>query len=239
MPPPDADRVRDLWRELTDAPGAFTPRDPLVIASDTHRASPPAWIGIVEVCGDVVVACRTATADRVRRQLAGSAAEHLIRPSIVDALLHPVDTLGPALLFYGRPTLTATKAAGSVIGPCEIDDPRVQSVIGDATTAELDETAIEETTSGVYVGLTADGIPAAACAWREWPHRVAHISALTAASYRGLGFGASTAAVALDAAVGVGLLPQWRAGHWNEASIALARRLGLELLGHQYSLLLN
>ena len=112
--------------------------------------------------------------------------------------------------FYGRVTITATANADSVIGPFEIDDPRVQSVIGDATTAERDEAAIEETTSGVYVGLTPDGTPAAACSWRVWPHRVAHMSVLTAASHRGSGYGASTSLVALDAATGAGLLPTSR-----------------------------
>lgn len=177
--------------------------------------------------------------DRVAVRLAGLTAEQLIQPTVVDALLAPVDKLGPALLFYGRGTITAAARTGSVIGPLEIDDPRVQSVIEEATPAERDEADIEETTSGVYVGVTPEGTPAAACAWREWPHRVAHMSVLTATSHRGLGYGASTARIALAEAVGAGLLPQWRAAHWNEASIALARRLGLVLLGHQYSLRLD
>ena len=39
----------------------------------------------------------------------------------------------------------------------------------------------------------------------------------------------------LEAARDRGFLPQWRAAHWNSASIALAHRLGLALVGHQYS----
>ena len=239
MSPPDVDQVKELWRDLTGAPSAFTSSVPLVVASDNHRASPPGWAGIIEVCGSAVVACPVTMADRVAVRLTGLAAEQLIQPTIVDALLDPVDTLGPALLFYGRETITAAAKTGSVIGPLEIDDPRVQSVVEEATDAERDEADIEETTSGVYIGLTPDGTPATACAWREWPHQVAHISVLTATSHRGYGYGASTARVALDEAVGAGLLPQWRAARWNEESIALARRLGLELLGHQYSLRLN
>jgi hypothetical protein len=46
----------------------------------------------------------------------------------------------------------------------------------------------------------------------------------------------ATARLALDAAVGAGLLPQWRAANRNEASIALAWHLGPQLLGHQYSI---
>lgn len=236
MSPSDVDQVKELWRDLTGVPSAFTSSVPLVVASDNHRASPSGWAGIIEVSGSAVVACPATMADRVAVRLAGITAEQLIQPTIVDALLDPVDKLGPALLFYGRATITAVAKTGSVIGPLEIDDPRVRSVIEDATDAERDEAGFEETTSGVYIGLAPDGTPAAACAWQEWPHRVAHISVLTATLHRGFGYGASTARVALDEAVGAGLLPQWRAAHWNEASIALARRLGLKLLGHQYSL---
>ena len=77
---------------------------PLVVASDDHRASPPGWTGIIEVCGRAVVVCPSTSADRVAARLAGLTAEQVIQPSVVDALLEPDDTLGPALLFYGRPT---------------------------------------------------------------------------------------------------------------------------------------
>ena len=235
MPPSDVERVKELWRELTGAPSAFASSDPLFITSDDHRASPPGWVGIVEICGRAVVASPTAKASQVAGRLAGLTPEQLIQPSVVNSLLVPVDTLGPALLFYGSATTASTKAGG-VTGPLDIGDPKVQSVIEDATDAERDEAAIDNTTSGVYIGLTPDGTPAAACAWQEWPHQVAHISMLTAASHRGVGHGASTARLALDAAVGAGLLPQWRAANRNAASIALAWHLGLQLLGHQYSI---
>ena len=239
VPPSDVDRVNELWRELTRTPSAFSTPVPLVVASDGHRASPPGWVGIIEIRGRAVVACPAATAERVAGRLAGLVAEQLVEPGIVDAVLDPVDTLGPALLFYGPATSTATVRPGSVIGPLALHDPRVRSVIEDATDAERGEAAIGDTTSGVYIGLAPDGTPAAACAWREWPHRVAHMSVLTAAAHRGGGYGAATARIALDGAVTAGLLPQWRAAHRNEASIALARRLGLALLGRQYSLRLD
>ena len=240
-PPPDRDRVRTLWRDLTDAPNGFTSNTHLVVGSDSHRASPLGWIGIVELCGDVVVACPTGTVDRLRHALAGSRAEQLTQPSYLDALLHPIETLGPAMLFYGRPTITTSARSTNVqvIGPIEIDDPRVEAVLDDASAVERDEAAVEDTNSGMYLGLAPDGTPASVCGWREWPHAVAHVSALTAASSRSRGFAVATAAVALDAAAARGLLPQWRAAHWNTASIALARHLGLSLLGHQYSLKLN
>jgi hypothetical protein len=33
------------------APSAFTSSVPLVVGSDNHRASPPGWVGIIELCG--------------------------------------------------------------------------------------------------------------------------------------------------------------------------------------------
>ncbi len=234
----DVDQVKELWRDLTGAPSAFTSSVPLVVASDDHRASPPGWAGIIELCGCAVVACPTTAAERVAARLAGLTAQQLVQPTIVDTLLSPVDTLGPALLFYGRASISAAKS-GSVIGPLEIDDPRVQWVIEAATDTERDEAGMEDTTSGVYLGLTPDGNPAAVCAWREWPRRVAHMSVLTATAHRSFGHGVATARVALDEAARAGLLPQWRSAHWNGASISVARRLGLELLGHQYSIQLS
>ena len=229
----DADRVRALWRELTGVPDAFTSAAPLVVGSDAHRASRPGWVGIVEVCGRIVVACPTADVERVSDRLTDRLGPVIDRRTI-DRLLQPVDTLGPALLFYGRGTVPLPPAE-RVVGPLEIGDGRVQAVFADATIAERNEAGIEHATSGVYVGGTAHDAPAALCGWRVWPQRIAHMSILVAVSQRGRGYGLTTAAAALDAASHAGLLPQWRAAHGNHASIALARRLGLELLGHQYS----
>jgi hypothetical protein len=129
----------------------------MVVASDHHRASPPGWIGIIEICSSVVVACPAASANWVADRLAGLTPAQLIQPSTVDARLNPVDTLGPALLFYGRETTMATEMAGTVVGPLGIGDARVQSVIEDATDHERDEAGIEDTTSGVYVGRDSGG----------------------------------------------------------------------------------
>lgn len=238
MLPLDLEHARALWRDLTDAPNGFTPNTIVVVGSDTHRASPSGWIGIVELAGDVVVACPVAAVERVRRILSDSDPDQILQPRDVDALLHPVETLGPALLFYGRPTMTARSIQGKVIGPIDATDPRVRAVIEDASPADCVEAGLEDVTSGAYVGVADDGTPASVCAWTEWPHGIAHMSALTASSYRGKGFGTATAVEALAAADAHGLLPQWRAAHWNHASIAVARRLGLGLLGHQYSLAL-
>ena len=125
--------------------------------------------------------------------------------------------------------------ARNTIGPVDIADHRVRAVCDDASQTERDETGIDETTSGAYLSFADDGSPASVCAWSEWPHGVAHMSSLTAASFRREGLGAAAAVAALVAADAHGLLPQWRAAHWNAGSIALARTIGLHQVGTQFS----
>jgi len=64
------------------------------------------------------------------------------------------------------------------------------------------------------------------------------MSSLTARSFRRKGLGAAAAVAALDAADARGLLPQWRAAHWNAGSLALARSIGLHQVGSQFSVML-
>jgi GNAT acetyltransferase len=144
-----------------------------------------------------------------------------------------VGVRGPALLFYGYDL--ETFGTGRVVGPLPGENALVQEVAIDATKEERDESGIEDCTSGFYVALNNESRPAAICGWREWPCRVAHMSVLTASSQRGHGHAASTSARALQAATQEGLLPQWRAAHWNLASIGLARRLGLAEVVQQFS----
>jgi len=236
--PADLERVRALWRDLADAPGGFRQTELLVVGSDAHRLSPLGWCGIVELHGAIVVACPSAAADRVRHLLAGADPGQLVEPRYVSELLDPADTLGPAVLLYGRPSVGAQSMARNAIGPVDIADHRVRLVCEDASQAEREETGIDETTSGAYLSFADDGSPASVCAWREWPHGVAHMSSLTATSFRRKGLGAAAAVAALDAADARSLLPQWRAAHWNAGSLALARSIGLHQVGSQFSVML-
>ena len=231
----DLERIRLLWRDMTEAPGGFAENVLTVSASDTHRASPPGWTGIVELKGDVVVVCPSNQVEWVRGTLTDVRPDRLIEPRLVTELLHPTDTLGPALLFYGPTSTQRLPTPRRVIGPIDIADPRVKAVFEATSQAERDETGFEETTSGAYLAFGDDGRPASVCGWSQWPHLIAHMSSLTAMPYRRNGYGQAAAARALEAACEDGLLPQWRAAHWNSASIALARRLELVLIGHQYS----
>ena len=236
----DFETVRSLWRTVTSSPDGFTHRGWTVVPAAGHRAAPEGWVGVVDLRGSVVVATPVELAARLTLMLERvSTISELTDPERASAIFGPFrETLGPAVLLYGRPNRSAL-ATPSVIGPLANDHPQVLDVISQASPYEVDESALAETTSGVFVALDASGMPAAACGWRPWPHGVAHISVLTAAEHRARGFGRAAAQAALNAAVTAQLLPQWRAVASNSASIALATSLGMEPVGRQFSVLLD
>lgn len=235
----DADmlRVQALWRDLTNASLGFFDNDLVYTSTDSHRAAPEGWVAIVRLGRQVVVAGPNDQLDRIDSNTRQSWPTQLVQAEHLDEFVCPRHTLGPARLYYGGPSSAAPST--STVGPLAVDDARVRAVLADATDDERDESAIDDTTSGVYVALTSDGEPAAAAGWRVWPHEVAHLGVLTAHSHRGAGLGLAASHRALIAAIGAGLLPQWRVREGNLASIALAERLGLHHVGDQYSIRLD
>lgn len=230
------ERAQELWQTLTRAPDGFGESGLVVVGADDHQAGPAGWVAIVRIGEAVVVAAPALLMGRLQRVLADADISRVTDPDYVDALLTPSETRGPALLFYDSGTRMLD---ASVVGPVDSGDARVRAVIAAATEDERQESGICECTSGFSLALRPDGAPVAVCAWREWPCRIAHMSILTAASHRRCGHAATVAAHALEAAGQLGLVPQWRAASWNTASINLARHLGLDEIGSQYSLRLG
>lgn len=68
---------------------------------------------------------------------------------------------------------------------------------------------------------------------------LAHLGVLTSPEARRQGHGTVVAALATNAALAAGLLPQWRARSDNEASQRLGQRLGFQPLGTQTTVLLE
>ena len=236
----DFNTVRSLWRTATTSPDGFSRPGWIVEPADGHLAAPNGWVGVIDLRGSVVVATPSRFAAGLTLMLErASMVSELTDLAAASTIFGPFrQTLGPAVLLYGRP-IRPSSARSSVIGPLANDDPRVVIVISQASPDEVDESALGETTSGVFVALDASGEPVAACGWRPWPHGVAHVSVLTAAEHRAQGFGRAAAHAALSAAVTAQLLPQWRAVATNQASIALATSLGMEPVGRQLSVLLD
>ena len=232
--------VRSLWRTATSCPDGFTRPGWIVVPADGHRAAPDGWVGVVDLRGSVVVAAPTSLAPRLRSMLERTVivGEHT-DPDTASAIFGPFQqSLGPAVLLYGRPGRQASSTS-TVIGPLANGDPRVVDVISQASPEEVDESGLTDTTSGVFVTLASTGEPVAACGWRPWPHGIAHVSVLTAAEHRAHGHGRGAALACLNAAVAARLLPQWRAVATNQASIALATSLGMDAVGRQFSVLID
>ncbi len=234
---PEMFQVRKMWRELTTAGLGFLDVDLVYRSTDSHRAAPEGWVAIVRLGWQVVVAGPGDQLDRIDSNTRQSFPTQLLSVEHLAEFVCPRHTLGPARLYYGASTGAPPSTA--TIGPLAVDDARVRAVLADATDDERGESAIDDTTSGVFVALTADGAPGAVAAWRVWPHEVAHVSVLCARTHRRTSVGFAAAHRAITAAVAAGLLPQWRVKEDNLPSIALAERLGLRHLGDQLSIRLD
>ena len=234
-----SDQVRRLWRDLMLAPNGFVRPGVVVVAAPDHRAAPPGWVGIVDLAGSVVVAAPPELVATLRLRVSAVESVHsLTDGAAIHGVLRTVDEiLGPAVLFYGNGM--SVEQRHEVVGPLPLGDVRVQAVLDDAAPDEVDESGMVDTTSGVWLTLDDDGMPAALSGWREWPHAIAHVSVLAAATHRGRGFAVASSATALAAASAAGLLPQWRAAADERCVMALAERLGLHRVGRQLSVRLR
>jgi hypothetical protein len=87
--------------------------------------------------------------------------------------------------------------------------------------------------SRVFVTLDDRDQPTAGAGYAEWQGILGHLGVLTPPEQRRAGRGTTAAALALNDALDVGLVPQWRTRLDNVASRRMARRLGLVEVGTQ------
>lgn len=201
----ETERVRSMWRELCGVPSAFRGSGVEVADAADIRSAPPGAISLV-VLGDATAVAGPAVSGH-RAALTALGAGAFVDLARIEPVLGPfARTLGPARLWYGH---TDAVARHAVVGPLPADHALVAELLAGADAGDLEESGVTDA--------------------------VAHVGVLARAPYRGRGCAASAAAVALRAAATAGLLPQWRAAHWNDESIGLARRLGLTSVGTQFS----
>ena len=93
--------------------------------------------------------------------------------------------------------------------------------------------------SRVFVTLDDREQPTAGAGYDEWQGILGHLGVLTPPEQRRAGRGTVAAALALNDALDVGLVPQWRARVDNVASRRLARRLGFTEVGTQTTVALH
>jgi len=93
--------------------------------------------------------------------------------------------------------------------------------------------------SRVFVTLDDREQPTSGAGYDEWQGLLGHLGVLTPPEQRRAGHGTVAAALALNDALDVGLVAQWRSRTDNVASRRLARRLGLTEVGAQTTVLLT
>lgn len=90
-----------------------------------------------------------------------------------------------------------------------------------------------------FVLIDEEDKPIAGAGFDIWGGIIAQLGVLTAHPVRGQGHGTLIAALATNAALDEGLIPQWRIQTDHPASAAMARTLGYRALGKQTTVLLG
>lgn len=90
-----------------------------------------------------------------------------------------------------------------------------------------------------WAALTASGEVAAIAGYESWSRSIAQLGVASVSSVRGRGFAAAAAAEAMTAALGDGLVPQWRCRVGNRGSERLATSLGFTPVGRQTAVALT
>lgn len=103
---------------------------------------------------------------------------------------------------------------------------------------DVAEVGLAELTTQFVLISEADE-PLAGAGFDIWGDIIAHQGVLTAQAVRRQGLGTTIAALATNAALDDGLVPQWRSRTDNLASRKLARRLGYREVGTQTTVLIN
>lgn len=228
--------IRSTWSELAGCAEAFVDAGVRVSVAP-HTVAPAGWVGAVSLGDSAVLAIRPDDLTH-RERIVGRPVElsHLRdRASVMAAFGELQDTLGPAILAFGLSRLGGPLSSDAVVGPLAASDKRVRAIIDASMTDEVEESAIEELSSGLFVATSADGRAVAASGYSPVLNKLAHIGVLTASDARGHGFGRRAASAAIAHAEDAGLIPQWRAAESNVASVALGSRLGLTPIGRQFS----
>ncbi|MGW3209601.1 GNAT family N-acetyltransferase [Streptomyces sp. NPDC001135] len=229
-------RARALWEGLAAAPVSFTPGPGVsVVASPGSGLCPAGWVGVVSLGGAAVVTAPTArSAALVRDGLAALPVEAVTDADAVREVLPVAGVLGPAALSYASPdTFRPVPPGAPAVCGLPGDHPGLRGLQEAAGEDEAEEAALGDITSPAFVVRAGDGVVAAA-GYRSWPGRTAHVSVLTAPSWRGRGLARATASAAVAHALTAGLLPQWRAR--LPASRRVAAALGFRELGAQLSI---
>jgi hypothetical protein len=231
---PLLEHARRLWVALAGVPVAFTETNIAVAVAPRSLLCPPGWVGIVVLGGTVIAtAPDDGTAEIMQLALDGLPAAAMTDAAVVRSRLPVNQVLGPASLAYCGKAGFRPAGPGAIVEPVPANHRHVKDLLTRVPVEDVDESGLAEITSPAFVVRTGSETMAAA-GFRTWPASTAHISVLTAAAERGRGLARVVATAAVAHALGIGLLPQWRAR--PEASRRVARVLGFRELGSQLSI---
>lgn len=230
---PMLDRALDLWETLA-GPGAKFRREHEVEVHVTPASGlcPSGWIGIVRLADRLLVTVPDpALALPVQDALNLLDLAACTDPVRLGAVFDIAETLGPASLGYLDPhEFHPVETVDVVRRPAT--DPGIGQLLRAVTPAEAEDSGLDSVDSTAFLVRGAGGFVSGA-GYRRWPGGAAHVSVLTALTHRGEGLGKATASAAVAAALGEGLLPQWRARLPESRAVAAA--LGFREFGSQFS----
>ncbi|GAA1842621.1 hypothetical protein GCM10009714_26210 [Microlunatus capsulatus] len=153
---------------------------------------------------------------------------------------HPARLVGHAVLGF-----TDRYAEPSVPGSVALEDVPVDDAPAAAAALEracppddVREVGLAEM-GRLFVTLDDRDQPTSGAGYDEWQGLLGHLGVLTPPELRGSGWGTVAAALALNDALDVGLVAQWRARTDNAASRRVARRLGFAAAGEQSTVTLG
>jgi RimJ/RimL family protein N-acetyltransferase len=150
--------------------------------------------------------------------------------AVVSVLGDDVDrAVGVARLAYADDrTLTLPDAVP--LADISGDDARLAALQGGADPAEWQEASADEACDA-RLGVVERNELVALATMRVWDDTVDHIGVFTRADARGRGLAGDTAAGVIRRGLERNLVPQWRSRLGNDASVAVADRLGFVRLG--------
>jgi RimJ/RimL family protein N-acetyltransferase len=183
-------------------------------------------VSIVEVCGRRFVRAP----EHARARLGDDPPFDL--DELVDRLGDCVDSVvGIARLAYGDDSSLRLAETGPLTEIAD-DDPRLAALEDASDRFEWLEASADEPCAA-RLGVVEAGAVVAVATLQAWGDTVAHFGVFTRADARGRGLAARTASGVITMARARDLVPQWRSRFGNEASAAVADRLGFIASGQQ------
>jgi GNAT superfamily N-acetyltransferase len=229
------ERVRDAWRQVLGAPGAFRGTSTLVVVRPARPAPGPRWVTVVTL-GEarcVLVPADLAASLDEDADFDPTTAGRLADPTEARAMLGTgIAVLGPAVLAYT--SALAANRSPSTAEPAEPGAAGLDELGAACDPGDAAESAMAAWTHWVHVVRERDLVVAAAGA-QVWAGTLAHLGVLTRPDRRGRGLGATVAGSVVRAALSAGMVAQWRSRAELAASRHLATTLGFIECGQQVS----